>query len=368
MNSLSPNIVVVVEGSREGRWQVHADASLGSESEEPIAPDSESLCLFARSLTERSGSSLSRAIVFISPHVHECEPAVLARYPQLIGRLSTAQALAHAAGERWDKFLVVEGQEKCRVSLMLRARAGFVEQQIATGVAGAARIAHELQIEHCLVSKCSKDALNAVALEALRSLKMHFVGQDKLLAGAQSFASALLAVDGISVNGRTTEVRSANKVEYSVFHPVNAVFDPLDRTLSELVGSRPVLLVSDANVGARYAGEWRRYAERHLRVSGELLLSISERSKNWVQVHDICALAASCSLPRDGVIVGIGGGVTLDVAGFAASVFRRGVDYIRIPTTLLGLVDVAVGIKQGVNAYGKKKSARDVLSAACQHQ
>lgn len=46
--------------------------------------------------------------------------------------------------------------------------------------------------------------------------------------------------------------------------------------------------------------------------------------------------------------------MTLDIAGLAASVFRRGVDYIRVPTTLVGLADVAVGIKQGVNALGKK--------------
>jgi 3-dehydroquinate synthase len=50
----------------------------------------------------------------------------------------------------------------------------------------------------------------------------------------------------------------------------------------------------------------------------------------------------------------VGGGVTLDVAGFVASIFRRGVSFVRIPTSLIGLVDVAVGIKQGINVDNKK--------------
>jgi 3-dehydroquinate synthase len=46
----------------------------------------------------------------------------------------------------------------------------------------------------------------------------------------------------------------------------------------------------------------------------------------------------------------VGGGVVLDVSGFAASIFRRGVGYLRIPTTLVGQIDVSVGVKQGVNS------------------
>jgi 3-dehydroquinate synthase len=59
-------------------------------------------------------------------------------------------------------------------------------------------------------------------------------------------------------------------------------------------------------------------------------------------------------LPRDGVIIAVGGGVALDIAGFAAAIFRRGIGYIRVPTSLIGLIDVGVGIKQGINFLGKK--------------
>jgi 2-epi-5-epi-valiolone synthase len=54
-------------------------------------------------------------------------------------------------------------------------------------------------------------------------------------------------------------------------------------------------------------------------------------------------------------IIGIGGGVLLDIVGFAASLYRRGIPYIRIPTTLIALVDAGIGVKTGINV-GKHKN------------
>jgi 3-dehydroquinate synthase len=54
-------------------------------------------------------------------------------------------------------------------------------------------------------------------------------------------------------------------------------------------------------------------------------------------------------------MMAVGGGVTLDITGFAASIFRRGVNVVRIPTSLIGLIDVGVGIKHSIN-LGNKKS------------
>ena len=144
------------------------------------------------------------------------------------------------------------------------------------------------------------------------------------------------------------------RIGYSVLRPERGVFDLDESTLGEVVGSSPVLLVCDRRVAAIHLEAWRRYAQRHLNVSGEYLADGSESAKTWDQVHEICSAAATCGLPRNGVVIGIGGGVTLDVAGVAASIFRRGVPYLRIPTSLVGLIDVSVGIKQGVNAHGRK--------------
>ncbi len=61
-------------------------------------------------------------------------------------------------------------------------------------------------------------------------------------------------------------------------------------------------------------------------------------------------------LRRDEPIIAIGGGVLMDVVGFAASIYRRGVSYIRIPTSVMGYVDGALGIKTGINFnYNKNR-------------
>ena len=62
----------------------------------------------------------------------------------------------------------------------------------------------------------------------------------------------------------------------------------------------------------------------------------------------------SNNLNKSDLIISIGGGITGDVAGFVASIFKRGINFINIPTTLLAMVDSAIGGKTGVNSsHGK---------------
>lgn len=53
-------------------------------------------------------------------------------------------------------------------------------------------------------------------------------------------------------------------------------------------------------------------------------------------------------------VIGIGGGALLDILGFAASMYRRGVPFIKVPTTLVGLVDVSIGVKTAINHFGNR--------------
>lgn len=145
------------------------------------------------------------------------------------------------------------------------------------------------------------------------------------------------------------------EVDYAIQHTAKPVFNSNESTLADLIGERPTLFIADANVAQIYGKRWREYAiHRRLELAGELILPISEPLKAWDQVDGICSYAAYSGLPRNGLIVAVGGGVIMDTAGFAAAIFRRGIGYIRVPTTLVGMIDVAVGIKQGVNAHGKK--------------
>jgi 5-deoxy-5-amino-3-dehydroquinate synthase len=74
-----------------------------------------------------------------------------------------------------------------------------------------------------------------------------------------------------------------------------------------------------------------------------------EKAKSMSTVEELCSGFAEFGLTRADLVVGVGGGVVTDVAGFAAAVYHRGVAVAHVPTTLLGQVDAAIGGKTGVN-------------------
>ena len=85
-------------------------------------------------------------------------------------------------------------------------------------------------------------------------------------------------------------------------------------------------------------------------------LSVSESEKTLETVQRVWDFFFSIGLTRRGVVVAIGGGVLTDLVGFAAATYKRGVDYINVPTTLLAMVDASTGGKTGVNYRGLKNS------------
>lgn len=79
-----------------------------------------------------------------------------------------------------------------------------------------------------------------------------------------------------------------------------------------------------------------------------------ERAKTMSTVEQLCSQFADWGLTRSDCVVGVGGGLVTDVAGFAAAVYHRGLPVVHVPTTLLGQIDAAIGGKTGVNlAQGK---------------
>jgi 5-deoxy-5-amino-3-dehydroquinate synthase len=74
-----------------------------------------------------------------------------------------------------------------------------------------------------------------------------------------------------------------------------------------------------------------------------------EAAKSLATVEDLCRDWSCWGLTRADEVVAVGGGVVTDVAGFAAAVYHRGVGVTHVPTTLLGMVDAAIGGKTGVN-------------------
>lgn len=114
-------------------------------------------------------------------------------------------------------------------------------------------------------------------------------------------------------------------------------------------------VVIDDQVERFYGHQIRDYFSHHNIMCRFLVLSISEQTKTIAEVlHVVDELTAFGLLRRYEPIIAIGGGVLLDIVGFAASIFRRGVPFIRVPTTLVGLIDAGIGVKTGVNVQAHK--------------
>jgi 3-dehydroquinate synthetase/predicted NBD/HSP70 family sugar kinase len=124
-----------------------------------------------------------------------------------------------------------------------------------------------------------------------------------------------------------------------------------------------VILVIDGTVNELYGDPLQKlFATRGLRVD-TIVLRLSEGGKNLAALTQLISSFEDLALRRRrDLIVAVGGGVPLDVAGFAANIFRRGVPFLRIPTTLVGAIDAGIGLKNAVN-FGQHKSRIGTYSA-----
>ncbi|MBV8368433.1 MAG: 3-dehydroquinate synthase [Candidatus Eremiobacteraeota bacterium] len=154
--------------------------------------------------------------------------------------------------------------------------------------------------------------------------------------------------------GTSYRVEVERRIAYEVRETIGSAFDLADSSLADALEGRPVFVVVDRRVDAIYGTALRAYAATALRCLAIHPLHAVETTKSLSSVESLCAAMHAAGLPREGVLLAVGGGVTLDQAGLAAALYRRGVCYARLPTTLVGIVDVGVGIKQAVNAEGGK--------------
>ena len=87
-----------------------------------------------------------------------------------------------------------------------------------------------------------------------------------------------------------------------------------------------------------------------------LWLEVNEQTKSLEAVTQIWDFLFANGITRRGLLVCIGGGVLTDIGGFAAATYKRGIDYVNIPTTLLAMIDASSGGKTGINYHGLKNS------------
>jgi 3-dehydroquinate synthase len=153
---------------------------------------------------------------------------------------------------------------------------------------------------------------------------------------------------------------------YPVFF-TRGLFEAGNETLREVIsrsgrGSNRILTVLDSEVLRSNPGiveAMGRYAEAHREwlefVGPPLVMRGGEVCKHEpIEVEKIHALVERHRLCRHSFILAIGGGAVLDAAGYAAATAHRGVRLVRVPTTVLAQNDAGIGVKNGVNAFGRK--------------
>jgi 3-dehydroquinate synthase len=144
-----------------------------------------------------------------------------------------------------------------------------------------------------------------------------------------------------------TAIRVAHAgADYEIL--VGALADTLPR-LRSLTGGQCLPLISDRRVfdlhGARLAG---------IALAEPILVPEGEAAKDWRTLADIVERLARLDIKRGTPVIALGGGSVGDVAGLAASMFKRGCPIVHVPTTLLAQADSAIGGKTAIDAAGQK--------------
>lgn len=125
--------------------------------------------------------------------------------------------------------------------------------------------------------------------------------------------------------------------------------DCLNRLEEFLPEGRRVIVITDSNVHRHYRDAIERY--------DHIIIGLGETNKNLLTLDNIYRELISLGADRECFILGFGGGIVTDVAGFAASTYMRGVRFGFVASTLLAQVDASVGGKNGVNVDGFKNMA-----------
>ena len=133
----------------------------------------------------------------------------------------------------------------------------------------------------------------------------------------------------------------------------NNILNKLQKILkTNLINFNQCLVIVDKNVPKKQINKVLNSLKKK-KISLHYF-NASEKNKNQKSINKILSILLSKNFNRNDCIISIGGGITGDVSGFAASIFKRGLKFVNIPTTLLSQVDSSIGGKTGINSkYGK---------------
>ena len=152
---------------------------------------------------------------------------------------------------------------------------------------------------------------------------------------------------------KNQEIKFLNKdYKYSILIGEN-ILQILPKKINSLCPrTKNIAIIIDDNVPSKFKNKLRNLLKNYKLLF--LSFSANEKNKSLGVVNNYLDSLLSKNFNRSDLIISVGGGITGDVAGFVSSIFKRGINFINIPTTLLAQVDSAIGGKTGVNSsFGK---------------
>ncbi len=138
------------------------------------------------------------------------------------------------------------------------------------------------------------------------------------------------------------------RMEASKSYDVTIGSGALSQLSKALAGVENVCIITDHNVWIEYEKLIKSCLPDGCKACASIVPP-GESSKNWKHLLPILDYMAENRLTRDDCVIAFGGGVVGDLAGFAASIYLRGIPYIQVPTSLLAMVDSSVGGKTGID-------------------
>lgn len=135
---------------------------------------------------------------------------------------------------------------------------------------------------------------------------------------------------------------------------LNEDYSGLDRALAEINAPSKLLIVTDTNVAALWLDEVNTLLLGKGYEVERCILPAGEKNKNIDGILNICAACLEHKMDRKSMILALGGGVVGDMAGFAASIYMRGIRFVQLPTTLVSQSDSSVGGKTGIDFHHTK--------------
>jgi 3-dehydroquinate synthase len=162
-------------------------------------------------------------------------------------------------------------------------------------------------------------------------------------------AASVHTVDAIALpdRGARVEGRAARRDSYPIF-VTRALAETVDHLIGLIDGAK-VALLTDRTVMDLYGPILVRALERGGLEPEVAVVPAGERHKTLAQACELLDWLTGTQIGRRDVIVNLGGGVVIDMGGWVASLYMRGVPYINVPTTLIGQVDAGIGGKLAVN-------------------